>query len=199
MSRPQHHKAVRLRFASTALGLGAAVMLAGCSAGQQAETAEQVSAVNGAHGDAEQVAIRDIQLAFPEGSATYKAGSAASLEGVVANAGAEDDRLVQVSSPFAASGSLGGKTLMPGKTNLYATGKPASGQPTVQQGPSAAGTPTDHPEVQITLQGLNRDIRPGVTIPVTFVFEKAGATTVQVPLGTSPEERPEYGSPHAGN
>lgn len=193
MSRPQHQKAVRQRFVTAALGLGAVVTLAGCSAGQSTETAEQVSAVNGAHGDAKEVAVRDVQLAFPKDSATYKAGSSAPLQGVVANAGAEEDRLVQVSSPFAASGTISGKSSMASKTNLYLTPETPAG------GASVQGSPSDHPEAQITLQGLNRDVRPGVTVPVTFVFEHSGATTIQVPLSTSPEERPGHGSPNSGS
>lgn len=193
MSRPQHQKAVRQRFVSTALGIGAVVTLAGCGASQTSQTADQTSAVNGALGNAQQIAVRDVQLAFPQGSATYKAGASAPLQGVVANAGSTGDRLVQVSSPFATSGTVSGRSELPSKTNLYVTPGPPAGQATVQ------GTPSDHPEARITLDGLKQDVRPGVTIPVTFVFEKSGSTTLQVPLSTSPEERPEHGSPNAGS
>jgi copper(I)-binding protein len=42
----------------------------------------------------------------------------------------------------------------------------------------------------ITLTGLKQLITPGVTIPVTFVFERAGAVTVQVPIGEDPSTLP---------
>lgn len=191
MSRPQNHQVVRQRFVATALGLGAALTLAGCGASQTSQTANQVSAVNGAQGDAQAVALRDVQLAFPGEAAVYKAGSSAQLQGTVANGGPTDDKLVQVSSPFAASGAVSGKSDVPSRTSLTLTPGPGQGQAAVQGGPS------DEPTARVTLQGLKQDIRPGVTVPVTFVFQRSGPTTVQVPLSTSPEERPAHGSPNS--
>ena len=200
MSRPQHTKAVRTRLASTALGLGAILAVAGCSAGQETQTSSQVAAVDGAHGSAQQVDVRNVQLAFPDDSSTYEAGSSAPLEGGLVNAGSESDRLVEVTSPYAASAEVTGTTVLPAESNLWATpakqgGGQQPGQQPGQQAPSASSA--ENAQVHITLRGLNHDIRPGLTVPVTFVFEKAGPTTIQVPLGTSSEERPEHGSPHS--
>lgn len=192
MSRPQHTKAVRTRLASTALGLGAILAVAGCSAGQETQTSSQVAAVDGAHGSAKQVDVRNVQLAFPEDSSTYEAGSSAPLEGGLVNAGSESDRLVEVTSPYAASAEVTGTTVLPAESNLWSTPAKQGGG---QQAPSASSA--ENAQVHITLRGLNHDIRPGLTVPVTFVFEKAGPTTIQVPLGTSSEERPEHGSPHS--
>ena len=192
MSRPQNPKVVRQRFASTALGIGAVLTLAGCGASQTSQTADQVSAVNGAQGDARAVAVRDVQLAFPQGDAVYRSGSSAQLQGTVANGGPTDDRLVQVSSPFAASAAVSGKSEIPSRTSLTLTQSPGEGQASVQGGPSS------QPTARVELQGLKQDVRPGVTVPVTFTFEKSGSTTVQVPLSTSPQERPEHGSPAGG-
>lgn len=206
MSRPQHHKAVRLRLSSTALGLGAVLALAGCSAGQSTETDTQVAAVNGANGEANQLAVRDAQLTFPTGeSSYYPKGSSAPVQTVLVNQSSETDRLVQVTSPYAGSAKLGGTTDLPGRTALRAYGEPAEGaQPGSQQpaGSQSQSPPADTPsgerEVTITLTGMTEDIRPGLTIPVTFVFEKSGPTTVQVPIGASPEERPDHDSPPGG-
>lgn len=196
MSRPQHTKAVRTRLASTALGLGAILAVAGCSAGGETQTSSQVAAVDGAHGSAQQMDVRNLQLAFPEGSSTYPAGSSAPLEGGVVNGGSESDRLVEVTSPYAASAEVTGTTVLPAESNLWATpAKSGGGEQPGQQAPSSS--PSQNPQVHITLRGLNHDIRPGLTVPVTFVFEKAGPTTIQVPLGTSPDERPGHGSPHS--
>ena len=189
MSRPQHLKAVRLRLIPAALGLGAVVALGGCSAGQVTETDTQVAAVNGASGDAKQVAVRNATLAFPTEAAFYRAGSSAPVELVLSNGG-PDDKLVQVSSPFAASAQISGISELPSGTALHATGPSAK--------PAGAGQRT----VQITLNGLKQDTTPAVTIPVTFVFAKAGQVTVQVPIGEDHNPRPEHGSPvpggHAG-
>ncbi|GAA2791026.1 hypothetical protein [Saccharopolyspora taberi] len=206
MSRPQHQKAVRLRLASAALGIGAVVALAGCSAGQVTETDTQVAAVNGGSGTVQDIAIRDAELTFPSHGSAYRAGSSAPLELVLANEGGIDDRLVQVSSTYAASVEVRGDTALPAGTALHATGE-KSGQPTIQHEPSgsaqptasgeptappaAQGGPSERREVRITVNGLTQDITPGVTIPVTFVFEKAGPVTVQVPIGADHNPRPE--------
>lgn len=193
MSRPQQHKAVRLRLASAALGLGAALALTGCSAGQITETDTQVAAVDGASGEANGLAIRDAQLTFPTKGTTYPAGSSAPVRAVLANQNSEGDRLVQAHSPYAASVELAGKTDLPGQTALHAEGKAGSTsqQPSGQNQPASEGGPLDQLEIQITLKGLTQEIGPGVTIPVTFVFEKAGPVTVQVPIGADPHHRPE--------
>ncbi|MGI8309637.1 copper chaperone PCu(A)C [Saccharopolyspora hattusasensis] len=188
MSRPQHLKAVRLRLIPAAIGLGAVVALAGCSAGQVTETDTQVAAVNGGSGDLKQIAIRNATFTFPTSDARYPAGSSAPVQLVITNEG-PDDKLVQVTSPYAASATLGGITDVPSRTALHSVGQSAA----VQQGETSADR-----EVQITLNGFKQDITPGVTVPVTFVFEKAGSVTVQVPVGPDHTPRPEHGSPLPG-
>jgi hypothetical protein len=189
VSRSQHLKAVRLRLIPAALGLGAVVALAGCSAGQVTETDTQVAAVNGGSGDLNGIAIRNATFTFPSPEAHYAAGSSAPVQAVLTNVG-PDDKLVQVSSPYAASATLGGDTSLPSRTALHATG----GAEQVQQ----AETHADR-NVEITLNGLKQDITAGVTIPVTFVFEKAGAVTVQVPVGPDHAPRPEHGGEQGGH
>ena len=190
MSRPQHTKALRLRLAPAALGLGAVIALAGCSAGQTTETDTQVAAVSGASGQAKDIGVRDAQFTFPSGTTLYRAGSSAPIAVELTNDGDNGDRLIGVSSPYATSGRLGGTTDLPGRTVLRALGRPA--EPTIQ------GQPSDQKVVNIALDGLKQDLRPGVTIPVTFVFQNAGAVTVQVPIGPDHSPRPEHGVPGGG-
>jgi copper(I)-binding protein len=185
VSRPQHLKAVRLRLIPAALGLGAVVALAGCSAGQVTETDTQVAAVNGASGDVKDVAVRDATFTFPSDASFYPAGASAPMELMLANRG-PDDRLVSVSSPYAASATVSGETTLPTDSALHALG----GNDELNPGPSAR-------TVKITLQGLKQQLGAGVTIPVTFTFEKAGQLTVQVPLGQDHDPRPEHGNPPA--
>ncbi|QUH05725.1 copper chaperone PCu(A)C [Saccharopolyspora erythraea] len=195
--------------ASAALGLGAVVALGGCSAGQVTETDTQVAAVSGGNGTVKEIAVRDAQMTFPEHGSVYRAGSSAPLKLVLSNDGAVDDRLVQVSSTYAATAQIEGTSDLPAGTALHADGaRQESGHATTQQeptsshaptasnAPSAQGGPSDQREIRITLNGLTQDITPGVTIPVTFVFEKAGAVTVQVPIGPDHKPRPEHGAPH---
>lgn len=187
MSRPQHHKAVRLRLIPAALGLGTVVALAGCSAGQVTQTDTQVAAVNGGNGVVKQIEIRDAQFTFPASGSDYRAGSSAPLELVVSNQG-PDDKLVSVSSPYAASGTVGGTTDLRQGTALRAYGA----QPPLDPAQQAA---TGQRTVDITLNGLKQNITPGVTIPVTFTFQNAGPVTVQVPIGKDQRPRPEHGTP----
>jgi copper(I)-binding protein len=202
VSRPQHLKAARLRLVSAALGLGVAVALAGCSAGQVTQTDTQVAAVNGGSGSVKEIAVRNAQLSFPTSGQFYATGSSAPLQVVLANEG-EDDRLVEVSSPYAQSATVEGETTLPSGTALHAYGEAAAtptqqAQPTGQQqqptaessaAPQSSENQLGQREVQITLNGLTQDITPGVTIPVTFKFEKAGEVTVQVPIAEDTKPR----------
>jgi copper(I)-binding protein len=213
VSRSQHHKAVRLRLTPAALGFGAVIALAGCSAGQVTQTDTQVAAVNGASGTVRDVGVRDAQFTFPIAQPFYPAGSSVPLQTVLVNGSGQPDRLLQVTSPYAASGvQISGITDLPSRTALRAYGTPPTnsrqpttpGQPPTSPAPgsvapSAPGSPSGQREVTITLNGLTQKIGPGVTVPVTFVFEKAGAVTVQVPIGADPKPRPEHGSPGEGH
>mgnify|MGYP001242960053 CR=1 FL=1 len=190
MSRPQHHKAARLRLISAALGLGAVVALGGCSAGQVTETDTQVAAVNGGAGDVQEIAVRNATFSFPASGTLYPAGSSAPLQAVLTNEGA-DDKLVEVTSPYTtAPATVSGTTALPSRTALHATGTNAE----LKAQAEATGART----VQITLNGFKQDITPGVTIPVTFVFQNAGPVTVQVPIGEDEKPRPELHDSEAG-
>ncbi|WP_019855803.1 copper chaperone PCu(A)C [Actinopolyspora mortivallis] len=193
MSRSQHSKAVRLRLVPAALGLGTVVALSGCATGQQAETSEQVAAIYGANGNATSMAIRNATLGFPDGQdAVYEEGSTAPVDAVLVNESARSDRLVRVSSSYADSVEITGTRTIPGQRRLYAV-EPSENSNAVR------ASDDDRERVRITLTGLTQDIYPGVTVPVRFTFENAGSTTLQVPIGRSPEQRPEHGSPHDAN
>lgn len=203
MSRPKHTKATRLRLAPAVLGLGAVVALSGCATGQQAETSEQTAAIFGANGDAKHMAIRNATLTFPDGEPHYPKGSTAPVDVVLINEAKQQDRLVKVSSSYAASAEISGKSVIPGGTRLYSDGVRAGQSPDQPAAALAEGAgpadpkpvgPVQRPQVDISLVGLTQDIRPGVTIPVTFTFARAGSTTVYVPIGPSGEPRPEHGS-----
>ncbi|MGJ7908163.1 hypothetical protein ACOQFL_16990 [Actinopolyspora sp. H202] len=195
MSRPQHSKAVRQRLVPAVVGLGAVAALSGCATGQQAETSQQVAAIYGASADARTMAVRNTTLSYPEGEAVYPEGSNAPIETVLINGGQQQDRLVGVSSSYARSVEISGTRRIPAETRLYAVSDTTDAEKVT----AAEATGADQREtVRISLQGLTQGIRPGVTIPIEFTFANAGAVTLQVPIGPSPEERPEYGSPHGG-
>ncbi|ASU80746.1 hypothetical protein CDG81_01745 [Actinopolyspora erythraea] len=177
------------------VGLGAVAALSGCATGQQAETAQQVAAIYGASGDAKTMAVRNATLSYPEEGSVYPEGSNAPVETVLVNSGEQQDRLTGVSSSYARSVEVSGTQRIPSGTRLYAVSDAAD-----QTGITAVEATSDDERetVRITLEGLTQGIRPGVTIPVEFTFANAGSVTLQVPIGRSPEDRPEYGSPHGG-
>jgi copper(I)-binding protein len=176
-----------------AIGLGALIALTGCSAGQSAETTTEVSAVNGGSASTQQIDIRNAVFTFPGGQSSYPAGSALPLSAVLVNNGSQGDRLLRVSSTYARSAQVTGDTNLPAGRALRATGTPPpttpptrGGSVPVTSGPDYDQQPTGEPAVTITLIGATQQITPGVTIPVTFYFQHAGAITLQVPIGPDP-------------
>jgi hypothetical protein len=168
--------------------------LAGCGAGQLAQTSREVPAITGADSGNGPVVIRDAQIVFGplgDGSAVYPPGGTAPVQMRVINQGGQADRLLSASSPTATTVAIsGGMALPPGGTIVvtgHAPGSstaPASG--TAGAGPS--GVPSTEPveQAQIALVGLADAIQSGLDYPVTFVFEHAGPITLALPVGLPP-------------
>ncbi|MEU4740884.1 hypothetical protein AB0G02_10515 [Actinosynnema sp. NPDC023658] len=258
--------------AALATGLGLAA--AGCSAGQITQTDTQVAAVNGASGQAGDIAVRDAQFLFPTAHGAYGEGEDAPIVVVIANNGSSADKLLGVTSEFSAPAEISGDAVLePGSAIISGadqddasshatttTGKPsgsASAAPsgsakpsdahstsgseaptttttpaagdsaattttTTTTGSAASGSvtptsgrntsisnppttsakkpsstdPTEPGSVKIVLKGLKKELRPGQTIKVTFLFEKAGELTLELPIGASPEVRQDAPSEH---
>jgi copper(I)-binding protein len=80
---------------------------------------------------------------------------------------------------------------------------PTSGSGTSISAPPTTGTklpssvdPTEPGSVKIVLKGLKKPLRPGETVRVTFLFEKAGELTLELPIGATPEPRKDAPSEH---
>jgi len=161
----------------------AAVLVAGCGAGQIGTIGSQVAAVNGAQGTAGAVAVRDVRVQFPTsaGASSYPAGANAPLLFTIANSGTAADELISVSTPAATQVNVQGSRTLPGGTALV------SGPSTVAPSSTVGATPG---RLTAELSNLTQDVKPGLTIAVTFTFAKAGPITVPVPVGT-----PEPGAP----
>ncbi|MFE2753797.1 hypothetical protein ACFXGA_17560 [Actinosynnema sp. NPDC059335] len=100
------------------------------------------------------------------------------------------------------SGSAATTTTTTGSSASGST-TPTSGDNTSISNPPTTRTklpssvdPTEPGVVKIVLKGLTKPLRPGETIRVTFLFEKAGEVTLQLPIGASPEPRPDGSSEH---
>jgi copper(I)-binding protein len=147
------------------LGAGALALLvpaiAGCEAGNGAPTLEFHPASAGSQTVFNGIKITNVfVLGGPSGS-TVPAGQSASLFLSLYNNGSATDKLVSASSPSSATVKLdGGSVPLPAYTPVNLTG------PT----PSAV------------LTSLSKPLTAGGYIPLTLVFQHAGAVTLQVPV-----------------
>jgi copper(I)-binding protein len=211
VSRAQQNKTARRRLVPAVLGFGLVLAIAGCGAGQVTQTDTQVAGVNGVSGQAGQVGVRDAQLLFPPNAAKYyPKGSDAALLTTIVNDGSSGDRLVSVSSPAASSVSVQGSTVLPASFALTASAPSGQSGPSGSAAPTGSGVPASSGaaaptsagaapgsagsapgggpmaapgKITLTLVNLTRDVRPGETIPMTFVFANAGQVTLDVPIG----------------
>jgi periplasmic copper chaperone A len=173
-----------------------ALALAGCGAGQVANTAEQVANAPGANTATGPISVRDAVIVFGDTveGAVYSRGESAPLSMTIVNETGEADRLVSASSPFAQSVEISGTTEIPAGRAVVVQGD-TNEQGALAPGgvPTVAPNTTPQPEqgATVVLTGLLDDIRAGVSYPVTFVFERAGEVTVDVPVGNSEEPREE--------
>lgn len=186
-----------LKFAAcarVAVGVATAIMLAGCGAGQITQTSTQVSAVDGAAGTVGQIAVRDASIVFgpSDTAAVHAAGGDAALQLSIVNFGATSDKLVGASSPVARSVTFDGNpSISEGRALIVGgggTGGSGGDSAAPAPAPTAVATAIPTPDAQgdtsarMVLTGLTQDIRSGLTYPVVFTFERAGAVTVQVPV-----------------
>ncbi len=191
---------IRPTGAATAVGLMiGALALAGCGAGQAAQTSRQVSAVGGASAATGAVVIRDASIKFGErvaGRNIYSIGGAAPLQMRIVNSSRTADRLISASSPVAGSVTVSGDVEIAGGQVLVVGGEPVlapATQPTGRPGsttiPTTTVGPTGTREAQIVLTGLRVDVVSGLTYPVVLVFERAGEIRFDLPVANPSEPR----------
>jgi copper(I)-binding protein len=156
--------------------LAAAVLcgtLAGCSAGQVAQTAGQIPDTPGVDGAVGSMVLDDV---FLEAAGTVPTGGSVTLRAALTDQSPQPDRLVAVTTPAAASVELLGPdgTLAAGGIDV-----PGQGQVDATTGP-----------VLIRLTGLTGSLSPQAIVPVTFDFASAGRVTLgDVPVGTPAQRR----------
>jgi copper(I)-binding protein len=130
--------------------------LAGCGAGQVAQTAQQQSTTDGVNAQAGDIAIRNAALDYPNDGA-YAKGDNARLRMVVVNQGTEADTLLSVSSTAAdgvtitdgSSAATGSATPEPSESASASAGPSASDSAgpsdTASSSDTASATPSDTP------------------------------------------------------
>jgi copper(I)-binding protein len=95
----------RSRVALAALVTVSGVVLAGCAAGQQAQTAEQRPTIDGNNAEVGPIALRNVAIEYPD-NGIYRRGSVARLRLLIANTGNAADALVEVRTDVAGEVSL---------------------------------------------------------------------------------------------
>ncbi|WP_102141675.1 hypothetical protein [Mycobacterium hubeiense] len=169
-----------------ACGLAAAVALTGCGAGQVSQTATQEPAVNGTRATAGKISIQNIHLRGSQTADYIEPGTDVELLFVASNDSPDvDDKLVSITSDV-------GTVSLTGDTTVPAGGVLVVGAPDGQTQPLESVEAAEAAEAQVT---LTKPITNGLTYEFTFNFEKAGETTVGVPIsaGETPRRDGEYG------
>ncbi len=178
---------------------GAALLVAGCAAGQITQTDTQVAAINGTSAGVGTIAIRNAEVAYPEGDGTapavYPPNSDAQTTMWLVNEGHAADELVSARTDAASNVAITGSRTVPGQRILViGPDQPATGGPgTGEQG---TGAPI---RGALTLEGLTRQLRPGEMVEITLTFREAGQVTFEMPVTVPDEPRTnpaEPGEPH---
>jgi len=156
---------------AVAVCLVAGLALAGCGAGQIAQTATQRAAVDGASGDAgDDIALRDVLMpSSPNPGGSYPVGSNVPVRVTIINSGGEADELVAVTSPMAGRVQVSGTVRIPPRTNVVS-----------DTDSSAPRSPLVVGKLQVVVV-TSHVLRPGLDTPMTFQFRNAGQVTLPVP------------------
>lgn len=171
-------------------GLAVSLVLSGCGAGQVSQTATQEPAVNGTSGKAGPIALRNVHIRAEQTTDYVEPGSEAELIFVAANTSADvPDKLVSITSDI-------GSVTLTGGGDVPVNGSLMVGAPDGQATALEAVEPADAAEATIK---LSKPITNGLTYDFTFTFEKAGETTVPVPLSAGEAPRREASGSSEGS
>ena len=183
--------------ATLALLAGGALALTACGAGQISQTATQVAAVNGNSADVGAIQLRNVHVVYPDSQEySIEPGGTVELGFTAINSNPADaDELTGISSPEAQitivdEAESGSNEIAP--LTALGAGSPADVQ-------------LDDPLlpiqlIKVEMADISENVRPGLTLPVTFEFANAGEVVVNVPVdaGHELERSEEAVSEHSG-
>ena len=165
-----------------ACGLAAAVALSGCGAGQVSQMATQEPAVNGTSSTVGQISLRNIHLRAALSTDYVQTGRDVELLFVAVNGSPDvNDKLTSITSDI-------GKVSLTGDTSIPANGVLVVGEPDGQIASLESAEKADAAEAKIV---LSKPVTNGLTYDFTFNFDKAGQTTVTVPISAGEAPRRE--------
>lgn len=161
-------------FAATAALAACGVILTGCGSGQISQVASQESGVNGNAATVKNIALRNIYLEAVQTGDFLQPGRVVPLMFLAANNSPDlSDKLVSITSDVGTVALTGDGTIAPGGALVYGAGPGQADQMSSATAPTAAVT-------------LTQPITNGLSYKFTFNFERAGSTTVAVPI-SAPE------------
>lgn len=158
------------RLAAASAGLVACgLILTGCGAGQISQTAGQEAAVNGNSANVKNIALRNVHIQAEQSGDFLQPGKTVPLLFVAANTSSDvDDKLVGITSDVGTVALTGDGSIPAGRSLVVS----AAGQAE----PMGSSKPAN------AVVTLSKPITNGLNYNFTFNFEKAGRTTVAVPL-----------------
>ncbi|MBJ8345934.1 hypothetical protein [Antrihabitans sp. YC2-6] len=184
-----------------AVGIVAGVTLAltGCSSGQVSQMSTQVAAVNGAPANKGAIALRNVHIAYadPADPKLNKKNGEAVLAFLAINQSEEyDDTLLEIAPIMYEGEVIGEAELTPATAaelkpqhSIYAVQKQ-----NITDDKDAAALREITPALQLAsvkITNLTRDLSPGLTVDVTFKFERAGEIKMHAPIDAGETPRSE--------
>lgn len=181
MKRLDNRRSTTLAALAAGSVLGA-VALTGCGSGQLSQTAAQVPAVNGTGTVINNVALRNVHIQATQTGDFLEPGKTVNLVLVAVNDSVDvADKLLGITSDIGPVTVSGDTALAPGGTLFVGT---ADGQSKkAVEAIEPAGTAK-------AIVALNKPITNGLLYNFTFDFEKAGRTSLTVPIsaGLAPRQ-----------
>jgi copper(I)-binding protein len=164
----------------------AALLTAGCTAGQRAQTADEQETLDGTTVRAGQyITVGGLAFETPKDGTSWARGSAVPIVAVAVNSGRADDRLVSITSPSITSWGAYSSAAEASAANSTPGGSASSPQPVDLPALSRVPFGTGLSNKVLAVTGIKAPLYPGSSISLTFTFAKAGTVTAQVPVQLS--------------
>lgn len=161
-----------------AIAAGGVLTLSACGAGQISQTSDQVAAVTGNSAELGDISLRNVHVVYPQTEEySIQPGGKVELGFIVVNNNSADaETLTGISTTAASSITVGEE---PGGTEIAPLTALGAGTPVDNQ-VEDPGLPLQY--ILVELNGIGEEVRPGLTVPVTFSFEDAGDVELLVPV-----------------
>lgn len=188
--------AIKRRIGVGLLALCATLLTSACAAGQLAQTANEVPAIDGTSGGVGALQLHAVAIKSPAGATAYSAGDAAELQLVIVNTGHNDDTLASVSTPAASAFHVFASAAEASAANSPSASSSASASGSASSSATASAVSLVVPAGRtlslgvvetdpVLLLRLSKTLFPGPSVAITFTFAKAGAVTIAVPVQLS--------------